>query len=222
MQNRMPKNDIRYLKNIGIPSHIVLDMQASDGWLEEDGTYKEVEIIRGSRRIATGHMEPGTDEEAILIQQIGLDADHKCFIWKKKDKTIVRREIVERSITRTVKNWPHIIEWKAGGEVYESDRTYTIPVAGSKFAKRLGSDIAEIRNVNDFKRLWNTFGCLVEVDEKGEVINEHPPQDNTKATGNMPMFQEVSVDSGKFARANPSGSGVNSNPLPESADVQEK
>lgn len=231
----MPKNDIKYLRNEGKPSEIILDLQEGAGWLDEAGNYVQVEIICGNRKEREGYLDEGepmqprggiTDKRtarAVKVKELGLTREQKAFIWQDKDGTPTRKpEIIPISETRTEKSWPHIIDWKAGGDIYETDRIYTLPVMGSKLAEKKG-EIVAVKNMNDFKRFWTHFEFLVEVSEKGEVINEHEPIDNSKVEGKVPKMEEISVNDKRFNQANnPEDSAVNAKPLPEDASIKGK
>ena len=207
---KLSRNSIRYLKNVGDPSSVLVDVQRHVWWVDKDAKKRVVEIVVRDRE----GQQPGS-RELNLAEQLRLTSGEKAILYFQPDGSI-NKKILDINHTFEVVNYPHVlgVVFSDGADEFTKKRRYNILVG----------EVAKITNQKDFERLWKSHGFLDEVDEEGNVIRENaytinrknPPK---KVIGSMPTkFEQMSEKDVQNATADPS---YKKNDLQEQTDDSE-
>lgn len=179
---------MRYIKNNGKPSKIVINEQLKQGYVNKKGERKEIQVVMYRQP----NNEAVENKEAVAMT---LREDQKAFIRYKleNDYTVpggIRRvlEVEERhpiGFSQTIINFPHILGFRQGTS-HKDERIYQILVG----------EIARFENEADAEACLKAFHFVDEVNEKGEPVQENPykpaPSQKASLTKKMPTsFEEV-------------------------------
>jgi hypothetical protein len=165
---------IRYLKNNGTPTPMVINTQRHAHWRDKDGKQRVIEIVVDGRDTSGDGKE-----EQRKAEQLRLKGGEKAILYYQPDGRIVSK-ILGVNESFTVENYPHVlgVTFGEGEGDFTAKRRYNILVG----------QIAAVKNNQDFETLWKTFRFCDEVDEKGKVVRENdwsktrknPPQPTDK------------------------------------------
>ena len=118
-------------------------------------------------------MDRGVDGKDTEVESYRLRPDQKIFLYFKKDqgkgKFVIDKsrgdngiDIVHVAKSKVVTHYPHIIG-KTYGLSHHDEREYNV----------LHEQVIEVKNEADAQRLFDDYGFMDVVDEKGDVIKEN-------------------------------------------------
>jgi hypothetical protein len=172
---QISQEKITYLKNIGEPNLKTINSALKNSWITIEGKKYNVMVIWPVNRNNDLPWDDKADsQEATLSKQMGLKGNHKAYVYfdpeygtgvpeKGWSKVLYIKQEVPLNHSFTVQDYPHIINYPLGIGGIAGERTYSIKVG----------ETTRISHQGDFKKLWDTFGFLDEVDATGKVIKEN-------------------------------------------------
>lgn len=160
------RQQIRYLKNNGQPSSVLVDIQRHVSWWDKQGKQRMIEVILPNRE-----SNNPKDDEKKKAEQLKLVDGEKALLYFQPTGDIVKK-VVDSNFTFTVFDYPHLkgVVMGEGSGLMSKKRKYNCLV----------DQILKVTNSRDFEQLWRTYQFLDEVDEEGNIIRENLYTKNLK------------------------------------------